>query len=331
MAGVDHANRAAAHPHHEALRRGTVGVVSHTAQQVAVGDSRGGKERVITVDEVVGGEHAAHVDARGAGERAVFFAAGPQQALNLAAERLDGGSRGDALWCAADTHQRIHAGLRPCRGNCAEDVAVADEFDTATRGANLADQVGVSRPIEHHDGQLAERLVLGASNRVEIVAHRFGDVDCAACVGPDGDLVHVHERPGVEHRAALGDGDHAERIASPERGERRAVDRVDRHVGHGFAAVADVLAVEEHRRFVFFAFADHDDAVHAHRVEQVAHRVDRRAVGGILVASSDPLRCCESRRFRHPHELHRQVSVGLLGERHRPQNSRNLRRLGFAS
>ena len=77
------------------------------------------------------------------------------------------------------------------------------------------------------------------------------------------------------------------------------------------AAVADLLAVEEHRRFVLLALADHDDAVHRDRVEDEAHRVDGGAVGGDLVAAADPAGGGQRRGLGDPDQLQRQVAVGL--------------------
>ena len=91
----------------------------------------------------------------------------------------------------------------------------------------------------------------------------------------------------------------------------RPLERVDGDVDHRRAAVADLLAVEEHRRFVLLALADHDDAVHRDRVEHEAHRVDRGAVGGELVAAPDPAGGGERRRLGHPHQLQGEVAVGL--------------------
>ena len=81
-------------------------------------------------------------------------------------------------------------------------------------------------------------------------------------VRADGDLLHVDAGPGVEHRAALADGDDRERVAPAEGRERGAVDGVDGDVAQRAGAVADLLAVEQHRRFVLLALADDDDAVH---------------------------------------------------------------------
>ena len=77
----------------------------------------------------------------------------------------------------------------------------------------------------------------------------------------------------------------------------------------GARAVADPLAVEEHRRLVLLALADHDDAVHVDAVEHVAHRVDRGGVGRLLVAAADQPRGAERRRLGHADQLEREVAV----------------------
>lgn len=53
-------------------------------------------------------------------------------------------------------------------------------------------------------------------------------------------------------------------------------------------AGADLFADIQHRCFVDLAFADHDAAIDIHFVEHDAHGVDRRTVGGVLVAASQP-------------------------------------------
>ena len=56
---------------------------------------------------------------------------------------------------------------------------------------------------------------------------------------PDGDLVHVDGGAREEHRAALGDRDHRDRVRLPERRQARALERVDGDVDLGPVAVAD--------------------------------------------------------------------------------------------
>ena len=78
----------------------------------------------------------------------------------------------------------------------------------------------------------------------------------------DRDLFHVHDVGRAIDRAAFGQRDDRNRIRHALRQQPRAVDRIDRDVHLRLLAVADALADVEHRRFVFFAFADDHDAVH---------------------------------------------------------------------
>ena len=94
-------------------------------------------------------------------------------------------------------------------------------------------------------------------------------------------------------------------------GQRGAFERVDGDVDLGRAAVADLLAVVEHRGFVLLALADHDDAVHRDGVEHEAHRVDCGLVGGDLVAVADPAGGGQCGRFGDADQFEREVAVGV--------------------
>ena len=71
-----------------------------------------------------------------------------------------------------------------------------------------------------------------------------------------------------------------------------------------------MLAVEEHRRLVLLALADDDDAVHVDGVEDEAHGVDGRLVGGLLVAHADEAGGGERGGLGHADELEGEVAVG---------------------
>ena len=77
-------------------------------------------------------------------------------------------------------------------------------------------------------------------------------------------------------------------------------------------AVADLLAVEQHGRLVLLALADHDDAAHRDGADELAHRVDGRAVAAVLVAAPDPAAGGHRGRLGDPDELHGEVAVGRL-------------------
>src|SRR5207245_36751 len=89
---------------------------------------------------------------------------------------------------------------------------------------------------------------------------------------------------------------------------------IDGDAGLRRRAVTDVLPVVQPRRLVLLPLADHHHAVHAHRVQHVAHALPGRLARHLLVAHAHRRRRRQRRRLRHAHELQGQVAVGpLLG------------------
>jgi hypothetical protein len=194
--------------------------------------------------------------------------------------------------------------------------------------AQLVDQRLVPIALEHDHRDLARPPALGLRDARDVLAWRRVDVDDANRLGTGGDLVHVDGGTGEEHRPALGESDHRNRVRLALRRQAGPLERVDRDIHRRAVAVADLLAVEEHRRLVLLALADHDDALHRDGVEDRAHAVDRGLVGGLLVAPADPPARAERGGLRHPDELEREVAVravpgtSLLDGRlsHRPRS-----------
>ena len=150
---------------------------------------------------------------------------------------------------------------------------------------------------------------LALGDLADHVLERIVEADQVGGAGAGRDLLHVDAGARVEHRAARREGDHRQGGGHPARGQGRPLERVDGDVDHGRAAVADLLAVVEHRRLVLLALADHDDAVHRDRVEHQPHRVDGGAVGALLLAAADPAAGGERPRLGHPDELEREVAI----------------------
>ncbi len=146
----------------------------------------------------------------------------------------------------------------------------------------------------------------------EVFGRRRVDVDRLGCLGPNRDLVHIQGRAWKEHRPALGHGDDGDRVRHSQRRESRPLEGIDCDIVLRPDAVADCLAVEEHRGLVLLALADHDDATHRDRVEHEPHGVDRGLVGRDLVAASDPPRRERGGRLRDADELERQVPAEHL-------------------
>ena len=135
--------------------------------------------------------------------------------------------------------------------------------------------------------------------------------DALRIAGSDGDLVHVDVGRG-EQRAGLGHGHHGDRARHVLGAEGRAFERVDRDIDLRAVAVADLLADEQHRRFVALALADHDGAVDRQLVELAPHGVDRRLVGGLLVAAAAQPRRGDRRALGDAHQLQREDAFDEL-------------------
>ena len=88
----------------------------------------------------------------------------------------------------------------------------------------------VARAVEDHRGDVVDVFAERLGHRLEVRLDRRVEVDGVGGRGAHRDLVHVEARARVEHRAALGDADHRDRVVAPERGEGGALDRVDRDV-----------------------------------------------------------------------------------------------------
>ncbi len=189
------------------------------------------------------------------------------------------------------------------------DVSVANQVDARAGLAELGDQVVVAVALEDDDGEVVDVDVLRLGHALEVLRRGRVDVDRVGRFRPHRDLVHVQRGAGEEQRSPLRDRDHRDRVRHPEGRQPRSLQRIDRDVHLGAGAVADLLAVEEHRRLVLLALADDDDAAHRDRVQHQPHRVDRCLVGGDLVASTDPARCERGRRLRDADELEREVPV----------------------
>ena len=172
--------------------------------------------------------------------------------------------------------------------------------------------------FQNHDGQFAQRLLHGFGYFFEILCGGDVEVDRGCRFWAYRDFFHVHAWPRVKHGAAFRNRNYGDCVSSAHCRQRGAIDWVDCHVGQWLRAVSNPLTVVQHGGFVFFAFANNNNAVHADGVEHVAHCVDCCAVGGEFVATPNPARCCECGRFGYPNQFHCKVAVGKFSGWHHP-------------
>src|SRR5262249_26253670 len=157
---------------------------------------------------------------------------------------------------AADAKQNVVPGVPPRDRDGTRDVAVGNQPDACTRFATFLDDVGVAVAFEDDGRDVAHALAQSLGDGFEVRLYRRVQVDDIGGSRAGADLLHVERGTGVEHRAPLAHRDHGDRAAAAERRQGGAVDRVDGDVHVRRRAVPDLLAVEEHRRVVFFALAD---------------------------------------------------------------------------
>jgi hypothetical protein len=210
---------------------------------------------------------------------------------------------------SADAGQHVGAGAGPARRDRARHVAVGDQSDPGSDVPHILDQLGVPWPVQDAHRHVRNGQSLDLGDRADVLGDRRGDVENVGGIGTHGDLVHVEHRRRVEHRAAVGHREHCYGVGHALAHQCGAVDRVDGEIAVRAVAVADFFAVVEHRRVVFLAFADHDDAAHRHRVHQLADRVDRCAVTALLIAAAHPAACGHGARFGDPDQLEGEVAI----------------------
>jgi hypothetical protein len=106
------------------------------------------KKAVVAGHQVVGAEHAGQVVAGFDRLLPLVVVGRPEPALDDAAHALERGRGDDSLRRAPDTHQQVYAGAGPGRHDGACDVAVDQELHPGAGGADLLDQLVVTRAVE---------------------------------------------------------------------------------------------------------------------------------------------------------------------------------------
>src|SRR5687767_558706 len=133
----------------------------------------------------------------------------------------------------------------------------------------------------------------------------------------DDDLVHINVRR-IEQAAALSCRQHGNRVIGAERAKVSTLERVDRDVYlrtrlrkflTRVKSAAYFLADVEHRRFVAFAFANHDAPAHRHRLHHFTHRLDGDLIRVFSVALAHRARRGDCRRLTYAQEIERQLTL----------------------
>ena len=186
----------------------------------------------------------------------------------------------------------------------------------------------MSRAVENRDDKLLDGLVLRPCQRTDVLADGLADIDNPDRFGPGHDFVHIEDGRSIQHAAPIGHCDHRNRVLAPGCGERRAVNRIDRNVATRTTASAHVLPVVQHGCLIFLTLADHHHPVEIDGTQELAHRIDGRLIGRILISAADERHRTDRCRLRRPDQLHGEVAVGVQKQggvfgRHRTSQEAN--------
>src|SRR5208283_4991844 len=265
---------------------------AHAFQDVSVGDTGAGEN-----DFFAGGEILGVIDALGVGDAHFCQALGilgfadDQACENLAVEAAQGRGGEHAFWGAAGAYQHVNAGADYGSGDARGQVAVANQADTRADLANLFDHFFVTRAIENHDNQIFHVAVEALGDGLQVIGDGGVELHGAFAGWADDNFFHV-QIGGVEEASLFAGGEHGDGIGRAGGAEIGAFERVNGNIHrreNGLGRVlgeADFFADVEHGRFVAFAFADGDGAVHFHLVHGFAHGFDGDFVGFVAIAKS---------------------------------------------
>src|SRR5205814_10040166 len=85
--------------------------------------------------------------------------------------------RQDTFGRAAGTHLRMDAGADDGRRNAGREIAVTNQPDAGSGGADVADQLLVPRSIQHDDHEVLDLTTETSGNRFKVVGRRRVQVD----------------------------------------------------------------------------------------------------------------------------------------------------------
>ncbi|MNS61041.1 hypothetical protein D3C72_940570 [compost metagenome] len=223
---------------------------------------------------------------------------GHQARLHVAVQGADHRRRDHPFRSATDAIEHVHFAVRQTGEDGGSHVAVGNGEHPHAQPLHLLDRLVMTRLGQGDDGQAGERLAERLGHGLEVQLQGLIEIDGALGTRTHDQLLHVHVG-SLEEGALVAHGQHGQGIGLPHGGHAGALYGVDRDV-HGVALTrAHLLADVEHGGFVDLAFAYHNLAIDLDLIEDVTHGRNGRAIGDILVTTSEPLVASQCSRFRH--------------------------------
>ena len=214
-----------------------------------------------------------------------------QSRLNFSVQASEGRGGKHTFRRAASSHDRMNSGADNRCADARGKVAIGNQPDARAGLANILDQLFVARTVQNHYNEILHFAIKALGDGLQVMGNRRVEFDSALAGRSDDDLFHV-QIGRVEQAAAFAGGENHDRVGRASRAKIGAFERVHRDVHFRvFMALvsngrADFFADEEHWRFVAFAFADDDGAVHADAIHGAAKCFHGHLIGLAPIAEA---------------------------------------------
>lgn len=166
----------------------------------------------------------------------------------------------------------------------AGNVAVGNQANSRTGGADRIDDIGVARTIQHQRSDRRRMNILCAGETADVLGWRCVEIDHVFRITrTNRNFLHIDVRR-IQKRAALRHRHGRNRARHVLGAKGRALERVDSDINFRTGVGADLFADEQHRRFVALTLANHHRTLDWNLVEFAPHGVHRSLVGSLFVA-----------------------------------------------
>src|SRR5579862_445313 len=155
---------------------------------------------------------------------------------DFAVQAAQGRGGEDAFGGTAGAHDGVDAGAENGGGDAGGEIAVADEADARSGGANIVDELFVAGTIENDDDEVFLIAIEAARDGADVIDHRGVEIDGALTARPHGDFVHV-QIGGVQQAALFAGGQDGDGVGRTGGAEVGALERIDGDIHGGIVVV----------------------------------------------------------------------------------------------
>ena len=177
--------------------------VIQAMQHVAISNSSCSKHAVITLNQIIQGQHLIHIgNAHLQTTLYLSIILGAQTSLHIATQAFNSNSAQNALGSPTLTNVHMHAAAFDAALYDGVNIAVGNQGNTSTGLANLLHQRIMTFTIQEHNIQICNLAAHSFSNTLQIYTHGSININAALSARTYSNFIHIHI--GSMQQAAAG-------------------------------------------------------------------------------------------------------------------------------